>query len=398
MRPPNSDTSGIVESSAHGLPKPAWLKRKRAYEDRLEKGHPIPDNDNDNDPRAARAAELVELRYLERAFKILECSSWICRDRLCPKCGVERLRDHRGLVRRVRRKMKRAVLVIFSVYTRVLSAAALELAYERLRTAMRGVQRCNEVGGFQVCIRRVSGFVWRSVLRSAGPLNLSGLHTSKATPMAHRIEDLRLRLTGPRPNRVVVDGIERNAIWHTTAAEIAPHLFAEFVFDAGSDVIAEAIDGLGVAPVDAFPIALRQTYEAAPAEAKTLPINGLPDKLWALAGEVPYVTAHALFATRFFMNAANGTTSPAVIFGVPRRTEVFCYPVDTGNLDIVQDMANAIAKFSFGYFRETRDAISPHVYWCDRDGRISLLVDTLQGQSFPEPLFAYVAKSVAGSA
>lgn len=38
--------------------------------------------------------------------------------------------------------MKRPALVIFSVYTKALSAAALERAYDRLRAAIRATQRC----------------------------------------------------------------------------------------------------------------------------------------------------------------------------------------------------------------------------------------------------------------
>lgn len=216
--------------------------------------------------------------------------------------------------------------------------------------------------------------------------------------MAYRIEDLRLRLVAPRPSRIVVDGVERNAVWHTTAAEVAPGLFVEFVFDAGESVIAEPIDDLGVTAKDAFEIALRQTYEASPAVPQQLPLRGLPDNLWVLAGEAPYVTAHALFATHRFSDA-NGTRRPvAVIVGVPRRTEVFCYPVDQSNLECAQAMAEAIAKFSSGYFQETEGAISPHVYWCDGSGRLSLLIDTKSGQSFPDSLVQHVTNSVAGRA
>jgi hypothetical protein len=195
----------------------------------------------------------------------------------------------------------------------------------------------------------------------------------------------------------MVDGVERSAVWHTTTAEVAPDLFVEFVFDAGDSVIAEPIDALGVSPQDAFEIALRQTYEASPAVPKQLPLKGLPDSLWVLAGEPPYVTAHALYATHRFTDG-RGTRPAAVLVGVPRKTEVFCYPIDVTNLECAQDMAGAIAKFSAGYHRETQGAISPHVYWCDGSGRLSLLVDTKSGQAFPERLVQHVTSAVAGSA
>lgn len=153
MRPPNSDTGGIVESSVHLLPEQGWQKKKKAYTKWLMAGSPIPEDSSE--PREARATEMLALRYHERAFDILSCSSWVCRDRFCPKCGVERLRDHRAAVRRARRKMKRPVLMIFSVYTRVLSASALELGYDRLRDGIRRTLRCKSLRKVKIAIGRI---------------------------------------------------------------------------------------------------------------------------------------------------------------------------------------------------------------------------------------------------
>ncbi len=72
---------------------------------------------------------------------------------------------------------------------------------------------------------------------------------------------------------------------------------------------------------------------------------------------------------------------------------MFCYPVDLTNLELAQPMAEAIAKFSFGYFHETDGAISPHVYWCDGEGRLALLFDTVRRQSFHEPFVQLVTAS-----
>ncbi len=152
MRAPNPDALGIVEGSVHILPEAPWTTKRRDYENWVKAGQPLPESD---DPKVGRAAEMVQLGYLPRAFSILRCASWACRDRFCPTCGVERLRDHRDLVRRVRKRMKRPVLVIFSVYSKALSAAALERAYQRLRSAMRATQRCRSFSTVKSGIGRI---------------------------------------------------------------------------------------------------------------------------------------------------------------------------------------------------------------------------------------------------
>jgi len=212
--------------------------------------------------------------------------------------------------------------------------------------------------------------------------------------MAHRVEDLRLRLIAPRTSAVLIDGVQRSAVFPKTTVAVAQDLLAELVFDAGTHVIAESIDDLGLDPGAALDRALHQTLETTPAHAEPAPLRGLPDNLWVLRGEAPYVTAAALVANRYFADPSSGRRPPAVIVGVPRRTEVFCYPVAVENLPHAQPMAEAIARFSVGYFRETEGAISPHVYWNDGT-KLHTLLDTTRRESFPSAFVQHVLASAA---
>jgi hypothetical protein len=115
---------------------------KQTYLDWVNKGCPIDlDDENRNNPQHLRAQELLELEYLPRAFAILNCCSWVCRDRMCPRCTVFRSRDYLAKVIAAVRFMKNPVLALFKLDSEKMKARSLEEALDLLPKSIRAMRR-----------------------------------------------------------------------------------------------------------------------------------------------------------------------------------------------------------------------------------------------------------------
>lgn len=148
LKPP-----GLVESSVPASPS-GWRRTKTDKMLWKEKGCPIPDDDG-NDLRLARARELVELGHLDLAFDVLTCGSWRCNQRWCPRCGPVNLQAHRAFVRAAHGKMTTPVLAVFKVYSRKLTKASLETAYDELRRGIRAVSRCRSMRSVRMAVGKI---------------------------------------------------------------------------------------------------------------------------------------------------------------------------------------------------------------------------------------------------
>lgn len=150
----NSDTIGVIEVSRHTIHASSVGSYRDSFEEWKRKGCKIEAEDLEN-LQGARAHELLQLNHVGRAYRVLRCSTFECRDRLCPKCAQTRSREHRNLVSKTVQKMTKPVLSVFKVYSSSFSALALSRAYGRLRRGISNLRRLKSFRDIRVGIGRI---------------------------------------------------------------------------------------------------------------------------------------------------------------------------------------------------------------------------------------------------
>ena len=114
------------------------MSNKNSYQDWLNKGCQINESgDEPDNAQQQRARELVEINHHEMALRILNCSTWFCRQRMCPACSLRLSHKRRSEIHAAVAQMKDPRLALFKLDSKDMKAPSLRLAINTLRASIR---------------------------------------------------------------------------------------------------------------------------------------------------------------------------------------------------------------------------------------------------------------------